>query len=81
MVMIDKGVPIPDRLVIDTGARFPFLKDMEKGDSFMVEIPNDDFFAIEASSVRAAVWRYARMSGRKFISRKVEGGLRIWRLS
>jgi hypothetical protein len=54
---------------------------MEEGDSFMVEIPDDDFFAIEASSVRAAVWRYARMSGRKFISRKVEGGLRIWRLS
>jgi hypothetical protein len=81
MTMIEKGIPIPDRLVFETGSRFPFLGDMEIGDSFMVEIPDDEFFGIEANSVRAAVWRHGRLKGRTFTSRKVEGGLRIWRLS
>ena len=81
MTEIEKGVPIPDRVVFNTGSRFPFLDEMEEGDSFFVEIPDDEFWRIEANSVRAAVWRFGRMQGRKFISRKVEGGIRIWRLS
>ena len=81
MTVIDRDVPIPDRAVFNTGSRFPFLGEMEAGDSFFGEIPDDDFWRIEANSVRAAVWRFARLRGWQFITRKVEGGIRVWRLS
>ena len=63
MTGIDKDVPIPDRAVFNTGSRFPFLGEMEAGDSFFVEIPDD------------VEWQIEEYDGSEWIAEKH----RIWR--
>ncbi len=79
MIVIEKGIPLEPKKVIQQ-RRFP-LELMEVEDSFLYPIEDgDEFYSIEANCVRAAVWRYAKSTGRQFTSRKVDGGLRIWRI-
>jgi hypothetical protein len=72
-MLIEKGVPMPARR--PGRRRYPF-REMEVGDSFVVETVQD------RERVKATLWHYTRTGtgkGRKFASRKVDEGFRIWR--
>jgi hypothetical protein len=71
---IEKDYPIPK---IERRHKYPF-KDMEIGDSFFA--PFEDGVAPERVRVRIinAAKVYDPM---KFITRKVDGGFRVWRIS
>lgn len=67
---IEKGVPVP---VIAEPVRYPF-ESMQVGDSFFVE-------GGVLTRLCNAHGRAGRRMGRKFTARKVEGGVRVWRVS
>ena len=67
MIEIEKNIPLPLNL-----SDLPFVR-MEIGDSFLVKYPKGKFAARKAMRI------YMTKHGGKFISRSVEGGLRIWR--
>lgn len=68
---IEKGVPVPP----SRGGRrtvYPW-RDMEVGDSAL--IPGGD-----QARIGASVRTFGLSAGRKFVTRKVEGGVRVWRV-
>lgn len=66
---IDKDIPIPE----STAKSYPF-KDMEVGDSIMIE--NAVMGGKEYSQARM----HGHRNDKKFTARVVEGGIRIWRV-
>lgn len=64
---IEKNIPVPDR---GRRARYPFSQ-MEVGDSVLIA-------DIDRSSQLASYWQHLRP--KRFVSRKVDGGIRVWRL-
>ena len=71
---IEKGVALPDRVVIrNRESKYPFSV-MEVGDSIFFKDVN--YKAAQIAYVRM----YAKKSGRKFTVRTVEGGVRVWRI-
>ena len=69
---ISKRVPLPSESGCGEGvARYPF-EAMKVGDSFLV--PHS-----LGESVKAACCSYGRRRGKKFVSRKVGNGRRVWR--
>lgn len=84
MFTIEKGIPLPAR---HAAVNYPFAQ-LEVGDSFLVPI---DFDATVPEKVVAAKrlmrgiasaqQAAAKDTGLKFPTRRVEGGVRIWRLS
>lgn len=75
MIPIDKGIPIPRRKRGGRGPRRPIYPwdSMEIGDSFLAE----GLTQIHMTAVCAYA---ARKFGARFTTRKVEGGVRIWRI-
>lgn len=71
-IEIEKDVPLPT-LRADRN-RYPFAE-MAVGDSFLV---SGERSPQKASS--ACVWT-AKKDGRKYVSRTVEGGVRVWRVA
>jgi hypothetical protein len=69
---IEKGIPIPP---IKQASTYPF-NTMEVDDSFLVETDREDI----VESARSAAQWHAQKYGKKFVTRTVEGGLRIWRV-
>jgi hypothetical protein len=73
MLKIEKGIPIPpDMRGMTKGKRkYPFAE-MEVGDSILLE-----------QKKASGIGSYAQkcLPGAKFSTRKVEGGIRIWRLA
>lgn len=69
---IEKGVPIITGRRANTGGKYPFEK-LEIGDSFLVPNKTTNTFGSFLSY-------WSRRLKRKFISRKVEGGVRVWRI-
>lgn len=67
---IEKGVPVPEQTGRGRSLKYPF-PDMEIGDSILTETRS----AFHAASN----WASRQKNGWKFISKKVEGGFRIWR--
>jgi hypothetical protein len=70
MFDIEKGIEMPRSKKEKT--KYPFST-MVIGDSVLFEV--DTF---QCPPVKVAM-NYARRNGKKFSSRKVEGGIRIWR--
>jgi len=68
MIQIESNVPMPSKY----RSKFPF-EEMKVGDSFLVESER------QRVSAKNAAGFYAAKHGGKFVSRKVEGGYRIWR--
>ena len=68
MINIDKGVPIP--IAHKKNREYPFDY-MDIGDSF---------FMNNRSSAFHALMNRHNVGGKKFISRAVEGGFRVWRV-
>lgn len=75
---IEKGIamPAPTWRGGPRNPKYPF-RDMEVGDSFLVATKQD------RERAKATLWYFTRSNigkGRKFASRKVDDGYRIWRL-
>ena len=72
---VERGVPFPTQSLRVSKYRFP-LGEMEIGDSFFVEVKTDHFL----NSARSLISRYGKMVSRKFATRVVDGGFRVWRI-
>jgi hypothetical protein len=75
-VTIDKNVPLPPDLNAKRIScnKFPFST-MEAGDSFLVT----DEYEKKCITVKACV--YGKKHGKRFCTRKVPDGVRVWRVS
>lgn len=76
---IEKGVPVP--VFFHTNgrpAKYNF-EDMEIGDSVFDEGAVNAGKSSGGSRLYMAAWMYGRRHGKKFVGRKVDGGVRIWR--
>lgn len=69
MIKIDKDVPVPP---FKRALKYPFDK-MEVGDSFMVKGVKRENLAVTAA-------KYGKKSGKAFLVRDIEGGVRCWRI-
>ena len=69
---IEKGIPIPQAKTRNSKYKNTIMK-MDIGDSFLLENATE----IERSRFIQASRRYMP---RQFVSRKVEGGIRVWRI-
>ena len=72
---IEKGVPVskPQTGVKKGTTKYPF-PEMEVGDSFFVN------HSLERMCNAANKWKHATNSTFKFTTRKVAGGVRVWRI-
>ena len=76
MYAIEKNVPVAAST--QGGIVYPF-RDMEPGDSFLV--PTERAGGNHMNTPRRAATQYAKRHGIKLVTRKVDGGLRIWRVA
>jgi hypothetical protein len=72
MLVIDKGIPVPPQRRRGCGEVIDVLERMEVGDSVV--------FPDSGKRVTFATSGYGKRLGRKFVTRKVDGGRRIWRI-
>ena len=71
MYEIERGVEMP---VMKVKAKYPF-KDLAVGDSFFV--PDAD--GLSGRRMHSTAYNYGKRYGMKFVARRVEGGMRVWR--
>jgi len=69
MIEIEKNLPLPEERIRNV---YPF-KQMDVGDSFHVE-------GVSMQIVLNANYRAGKQLGMKFIARKDETGVRVWRI-
>ncbi len=75
MFEVEKGVPMPKPVRAGRQTKYPW-KELAVGDSFFV--PAD---AVKPQSARGAVRTANRIyADRRFATRTVEGGIRVWRI-
>lgn len=74
MYHVEAGIEMPE--MRDIVRKYPF-KGMEIGDSFFVSF--DDGGDGLVRRMHSTAYNYGRRYGMKFVARKVEGGVRIWR--
>jgi hypothetical protein len=73
MYKIQKDIPLVSR------KKYSF-EEMNIGDSFLV--PSSDLpEKSKGQSIRSVALRYSKKTGKKFKVSKVEGGIRVWRIS
>ena len=72
---IEKNVPLPPARAC---TKYPF-GDMEVGDSFLVACTDDQRRAV-LTRVGVAANSHRRRHGRRYSSRTVSGGIRVWRI-
>lgn len=71
---IDKGVPVAEKASGKNRPRTNPLWSLEVGDSVVIPVKAQENVASRAG-------RITRESGRRFVTRKVEGGVRVWRVT
>jgi len=76
-ILIDKNVDIPTRNKRRGKKIYPFGT-MDVGDSFFVECTKDDLSRTQCLILASC--RPGRFDGKMFTTRRVEGGIRCWRL-
>ena len=73
MIEIEKNIPISKTTSGTGSSRYPWNL-MDIGDSFFVK-------DVKRSSISAQASTAGTIAGKKFITRSVEGGTRIWRVA
>lgn len=73
MFTIEKNVPLIQHTSYQKN-QYPFMS-MKAGDSFLVTGEK-----AKKNTVAASVYYYNKKTGWKFVQRKVENGIRVWRL-
>jgi hypothetical protein len=72
MYKVETGYAVP--VLRSSGGKYPF-KTMQVGESFFVEGEEN------AKRMHSTVYNYGVRYGKKFVARKVEGGVRVWRMA
>jgi hypothetical protein len=75
MLEIEKGIPMPEHNK-KYAKKFPFEK-LEIGDSFLVPLAADK----SPSSIYSAISQARKRLNIALTSARVEGGVRVWRIS
>ena len=70
MIKIDKNIPVPPARL---SHRYPWLE-MEIGDSFFTANLSHGNMGTQAA-------RAGKRHNREFVTRKVDGGIRVWRVT
>lgn len=78
MVRIEKGVPIPNKCANSGNKKYPY-ESMQVGDSFMIALKKDDY-SYTQNQARASAKSASERTGHKYTTRRVEGGVRVWRV-
>lgn len=73
---VESGIPMPSRKAHN--AKFPF-KEMQVGDSFLVPFDGEDEGTVR-SRIASNCTHQKRRIGRQYATRKVDGGIRVWRV-
>ena len=76
-ISIDKNIPVPTLIRRGRHASLPSA-DLEIGDSFMLPAITKDELDQARTRLRSSTASLIK-KGRKFATRSVEGGIRIWR--
>jgi len=74
LLPVEKGVPIPRR----KNRKYPW-QEMEKGDSFLVPCAISEIKHME-SSVTSCRHHAQKVTGFKFVIRRTNRGIRVWRV-
>ena len=81
MINVDSGIPIPKTIQLPRAHKYPY-GEMKKGDSFFVECTAPEQKNRQCNLLtNAKAWCTRNKKKFKFVSRFVEGGVRIWRIS
>jgi hypothetical protein len=70
---IERNIPVPRSL----RQKMP-LEEMEVGDSFLVAASKADALELRPQLARIAR-EYGNQTGKRFVCRSVDGGVRVWR--
>ena len=87
VIKIEKNIPMPSRNYFGRGSRYGFIKDLEVGDSFVINGNTPDFTPKSAMSTVYSVAHSLRKKGHDFrVSCRILAGtnrkplsVRIWR--
>ena len=79
MFQIDKNVELPPAQEVVAKQRYPFDV-MNPGDSFLVPTEEGKTGRQLMQRISPSISRYAAKTGRKFTTRIVDEGVRVWRL-
>ena len=72
MYEIEKGIPLPKGT---HGRQCPYpLDKLNVGESFLITADSREYVSAKCS-------RYGRQHGKKFATKQVDGGVRVWRIS
>lgn len=74
--VIEKDVPLPESHSSHRGGLSGALRKMEVGDSILLKDKSQHFISAAGQTVAMR-----ENDGRKYMTRTVEGGVRIWRVS
>lgn len=75
-IIFENNVQMPSRMSVAKKYR---LVEMEVGQSFLVSFDNEDYKRVH--SLMAGIRVYGKSTGKRFISRNVADGVRVWRTS
>ena len=78
-IKIEKGIPVADRNYVRSRISYPF-KDMKIGDSFMIKTNKKNHTSKRGSLVSAAIHYSKTDKTFHYVTRTVEGGIRLWRV-
>jgi hypothetical protein len=79
MIKIEKNIPIPKELKRPSFRKYP-LSDLEVEDSFFIPAPSDEEYQRMRNIIQSIIRNKKFPEGKKFVIRKVEEGLRCWRI-
>lgn len=74
-IQIEKNVKINRFIKRSLKHKYPFAE-MDLYDSFYVELDER-----EINVLRVLAWRFSKATGWKFVTKKVDKGVRVWRVS
>lgn len=78
MYEIDKGIEIPAPNIANNARRLYPFPEMEIGDSFLV--PGDGDKKVLQARLGSAACYFGKRNSKRFVTRSVEGGVRVWRV-
>ena len=78
MYEIDKGVEIPPPNTTNGSRRIYPFREMEIGDSFLVPVDGDK--KLQQARIGSAASYYGKRNNKRFVTRTVDGGARVWRV-
>lgn len=76
---IEKNIPIPKKIGVGRKAKdyYP-LEKMQVGDSFLIRFKYTTKERLKIAS-RISMWQKRNGAGKKFATRRVDEGIRVWR--